>query len=97
MSKNNTTIEDLIAGGLIGAALGALLSKDKGNGATLGGLAGAVLMATLKANEDAHKTNVPLYIEENGSIYEVSAKGDKKFIKKIQESNLEVPKKFKLK
>ncbi len=95
--KDDDVIESLIAGGLIGAALGALLSKDKENGATLGGLAGAVLLATFKANEAAKKTNVPLYIEENGSIYEINSQGNKKFIKKIRESNSEVPKKFKLK
>jgi hypothetical protein len=98
MAKNDDdVIESLIAGGLIGAELGALLSKNKEDGATLGGLAGAVILATLKASENAQKTNVPLYIEENGIIYELSANGDKKFIKKIPESNLEVPKKFKLK
>lgn len=36
MNKENITIESLIQGGLIGAALGALLSKDKEEGAILG-------------------------------------------------------------
>lgn len=97
MENKDEVFESLIAGGLIGAALGALLSKNKGNGATLGGLAGAVLLATLKANENAKKTNIPLYIEEDGSIYEVNSKGVKRFIKKIHESDLSVPRKFKLK
>ncbi len=96
MKKDDDILKSLIAGGFIGAALGALLSKNKNNGGTIGALAGAVILATYRANENAQKTNIPVFIEENGIVYEVNSKGEKKFIKKIQESRKPVPEKFQL-
>jgi hypothetical protein len=84
MSRKDDTIESLIAGGLIGAALGALLSKDEEKGAMIGALLGAAFSATVKANEEAQKTNVPVYVEENGKLYALEPGGNKRFIKNIQ-------------
>ena len=63
MMKNDEEImESLIAGGLIGAALGALLSKNNGDQTMLGALAVATILATFKANEKAMKMNIPMYM-----------------------------------
>lgn len=97
MKEENTTIDSLIKGGLIGAALGALLSKDKEEGAVMGALLGAAISATLKASEEARKTNVPVYVEEDGMLYEISPDGKKRFIKKIIKPADELPEQFKLK
>ena len=97
MKRDDEILESLIVGGFIGAALGALLSKNKNEGGTLGALAGAVLLATFKANETAQKTNVPVYIEQDGNVYEINAIGEKKFIKKIKEYHKQIPRKFQLK
>jgi len=98
MMKNDEEImESLIAGGLIGAALGALLSKNNGDQAILGALAGATILATFKANEKAMKMNIPMYMEENGNIYQVQTGGIKKFIRKIDKPSLKLPQHFKLK
>ncbi len=97
MKKDVEIFESLLAGGLIGAALGALLSKSKGDGALLGALAGAAILATFKANEQAQKTNVPVYVEQDGSLYEIQPGGNKIFIKTIEKSNVKLPKHFKLK
>jgi hypothetical protein len=82
---------------LIGAALGALVSKNKEEGATIGALAGAALLATFKANEKAMQTNLPMYVEENGDLYEIKLGGIKKFIRKIEKPTVKLQENFKLK
>lgn len=97
MSGEDTTIKSLIAGGLIGAALGALLSKDKEDGSIIGALLGAAFSATLAANEDAKKTSVPVYVEDNGKLYAIKPGGEKLFIRDLQKPTIKFPKRFKLK
>ena len=96
MKKDDEIFESLIAGGLIGAGLGALGAKEKGDGATLGALAGAVLLATFKTNKQAQETNLPMIIEENGNIYEVTSNCNKRYIKTLEKSFVNGPKNFKL-
>lgn len=97
MKQDEEILESLIKGGLIGAALGALLSKNKENGATIGALAGAAILATFRANEQAMQTNVPMFIEENNTLYEIKADGSKHFVRYIAKPNQQLPKRFKLK
>ena len=97
MKEENTTIESLIKGGLIGAALGALLSKDKEEGAIIGTLLGAAITATLKASEEAKKTDIPMFVEEDGKLYEVKSKDQKRFIKNIEKNPTNLSARFKLK
>lgn len=92
---NEEMIESLVSGGFIGAALGALISGNK-NGATLGALAGAAIAATLKASDNAAKTNLPVLREENGNLYEFMPDGQKKFIRKLKKPSATTPEKFKL-
>ena len=58
MKNDNEIFESLIAGGLVGAALGVLVSGKK-EGATLGAIAGATILATYKASQQAMQTNLP--------------------------------------
>lgn len=97
MKEEKTTIESLMKGGLIGAALGALLSKDKEDGAIIGALLGAAISATSKANEEAKKANIPLFMEENGKLYEISSSGQMRFVRKIDKKVSGLPEKFQLK
>jgi hypothetical protein len=97
MNEENLTIESLIKGGLIGTALGALLAKDKEDGAVMGALLGAAIAATLKANEAAQKTKVPVYVEEDGKLYEINQISGKRFIRNIKKSTVDLPQQFKLK
>ena len=97
MNNDDDLLKSLIVGGGIGAALGAFLSKRKGEGVGIGALAGAVLLATFKANENARKTNVPFYIEEDGSVFEINARGQKRFIKRIEPVQGKIHRKYKLK
>lgn len=97
MANDDEIIESLIKGGIIGAALGALLSKNNKEAPFLGAIAGAAILATIKANEDARKTSIPLLLEEDGDLYEVQANGVKKFIRKIDKPTEQLPQQFKLK
>ena len=96
MKSSDTSIDKLIAGGILGAALGELLSKDKEDGAVIGALLGAGIAATAKASEEAKKTNIPQLSEENGNLYEISITGEKRFIKTLNKSANNLPEQFKL-
>lgn len=96
MKNDAKLIEAAILGGLIGAALEALISGGKKNSG-LGALAGAVISASFKANEEALQTNIPLILEEKNALYEVDSNGTKKFIRKLPRNNKQIPKKFTLK
>jgi hypothetical protein len=96
MKNDAKLIEAAILGGLIGAALEALISGDKKNSG-LGALAGAVVSASFKANEEALQTNIPLILEENNVLYEVNSKGRKKLIRRLPNNSRQLPKKFTLK
>jgi len=97
MEEDNEIFKSLILGGFIGATLGALLSGNKNGGSTVGALAGAVLIATLNANERARNTNMPVMVEENGSVFEIGPNGNRKFLKSIPKNQKPIPKHFKLK
>lgn len=98
MSGNDENIiQSLIAGGIIGSALGALLSKDKGDGSIIGAIAGAAILATYKANEQARMANLPIYIEEDRKLYEIQSGGSKKYIKDIPKPDFQLKEHFKLK
>ncbi|QGW28729.1 hypothetical protein [Phnomibacter ginsenosidimutans] len=96
MKTEDEIIQSLIAGGIIGASLGVLIAKDKEEGAAIGALAGAVLVATYRASEKAKATNVPLIVLEEGSLYEKQADGTKRFIRKMKKPKAQLRNKFKL-
>lgn len=97
MKNDDEIIESLVAGGLIGAAIGALLSKNKGEGATIGALIGAAIIGTYKANEKASETHVPMVIEENDKLYRINADGSRQFLRDIEKPSIVLKEKFKLK
>ena len=94
MINDQEIFKEAVKGGLIGAGLGLLLAGNN-RSVGIGALAGAVLLATLKANENAVKSNVPVLVEEDGVIYEMGANG-RKFIKRIEKLTLNIPSHFKL-
>lgn len=95
--KEKDIFDSLVMGGVIGAALGALLSKDKGTGTALGSIAGAAILASFQATENAAKTEIPLVQEIDNALYEVYSNGTKKLIKQLPRSDKRIPKKFTLK
>jgi hypothetical protein len=96
MKNDQEILQFLIKGGLIGGALGALLSKDKTEGSLLGAIAGAAIFATFRANEEAQKTNVPMYVVEDGYLYQIDKNGTKTQIRKVEKPNIQLKKHFKL-
>lgn len=88
--------EQLIKGGLIGAILGAWLSKSKEDGAILGAIIGAAVFATKSANKQAVQTKQPFMVAENGKLYEIQPTGEKKFIKDLEEPTNDFPVHFRL-
>lgn len=97
MATDENRMDSLIAGGLIGAALGAFLSKDKEEGALAGALLGAAIAATAQASEAAKNSKVPFLLEEQGKLYEVQPSGEKRFVKNISKPSRQLPDTFKLK
>lgn len=96
MNTEKKIIEELIVGGVLGASLGAVISKNKDRGIAIGAIAGAALFATYKAYESAKKANQKIIFEENGVIYEDN-NGELIPIKTIEKKTLEVKKSYKLK
>jgi hypothetical protein len=96
MKKDKEIIESLIAGGIVGAALGAILSNNT-KGATIGAIAGAALLATYSANEKAKNSNIPLFIEVDGYLCKMMPDGDLIRIRKIERPQTKVNQHFLLK
>ena len=74
-------IESALAGGIIGAALGALLtgrSKDTLASALLG----AAIGASVKALSEAKENQLPVLFEENGTLFQLNPDGSTKLIKR---------------
>jgi hypothetical protein len=94
MKSDEEILESAILGGLIGAALGSLINEK--NGAEIGALAGAVILASSKAYERARETDVPVLVEEKGILYEITRDGSKTPLKKINKYLKRVPKRFDL-
>ena len=97
MDNDNEIVKNLVAGGIIGAALGALIADDKQEGATIGAIAGTVILATLKANDEAKKTHVPFYVQKNSNLYEIARDGTKNFVREVEKSQTQLNKHFTLK
>lgn len=93
--EDKEIIDKLVAGGLIGAALGALATENT-KGATIGALAGAAILGSYHAIERAKKSSIPLMMVEDDKLYEVSKDGQKKFIKNVP-PRVKVPSKMILK
>lgn len=56
-----------------------------------------IVGALFKAFERAQETEVPLLVEEDGALYEISRGGQKKFIRKLpQRPRINIPQRFTL-
>lgn len=91
--KKQEIINSAIAGGIIGAALGALLT-GKGKSTIVSALAGAAIGASIKAIKEAEKLDMPVMYEEDGTIYRVYPDGTKELVKEIDRTNVTIPQNF---
>jgi hypothetical protein len=94
--QDEEIIKKLIAEGIVGGTLATILTKGKEENILLATVAGAAILASYKARENAKKSNIPLLIERDGSLYQVKSDGSEVFIKTISRSR-RVRKTFNLK
>jgi hypothetical protein len=97
MKTDDQILESLIAGGVIGAVLGALILKDTEEGTELGAIASAAILATYRASEQARQASLPILAEENGKLYEISSGDQKRYLRDLPKQFTLPSKKFKLK
>lgn|SRR5574343_180535 len=88
-------IENAIAGGIIGAALGAMLT-GKGDRSILAGLVGAAIGASITAREEAKELEQPLLYEDEGTIFRVYPDGHREVVKKLTRRRTNIPRNFRL-
>jgi len=95
MSKDDKydKLEGALAGGAIGAALGALLTEKQEETIVLS-LLGAACGATYQAFKESRNMESGILYEENGAIYKALPNGRKELVKKLDKNNTEVPKVF---
>lgn len=86
-------IEGAIAAGLVGAALGALLT-GKSKGAIAAGIAGAAIGASIKATRRAERLQLSYLYEENGIIYRANPDGTRSEVKRLTRNEIDIPVKF---
>jgi hypothetical protein len=95
MKTDNEILSSLLRDGFSGASF-SLLVGNKNDDNVIHLLAGAALLATYRACERALDTLLPLYIEEDGNLFEIKGNEEKKFIRKIEKPAKKLPQHFKL-
>jgi hypothetical protein len=96
MDNEKEIVDSLVVGGVVGASLGALISKNKERGVAIGAIAGAALFATFHAYERAKNSNLRLVYEDNGVIYE-EYNGVRKSVREINKPKIILKNRYKLK
>jgi hypothetical protein len=86
-------IESALIGGAVGASLGAILTGESKRTATAM-LVGAAIGATIQAKQEAEAYNLSRLVEVDGKIYRIAPNGDKKLIKTITRSKVNIPDTF---
>lgn len=98
-NKNKTEIiESALKGGLVGAALGALLTGKKEDSITAA-IVGAAIGASVKALEEARENKLPVMFEEDGVLYELHPNGRRTTVNNSVEkgkTRVHIPRNFKL-
>lgn len=93
--NNDEIIENALLGGVIGVALGALLT-GKSKDSLAAALLGAAIGASVTALNEAKENNLPVLIEENGVLYELYPDNSKRFVRKLRNPSPSIPSKFKI-
>jgi hypothetical protein len=93
----DTRIANALAGGLVGAALGALLT-EKGSGTMAAALLGAAIGASVTALEEVKEAEQPRVYLKNGKIYRVYPDGSIEYVRTIRRrpGSRDIPRNFTL-
>ncbi|MCC5814558.1 MAG: glycine zipper 2TM domain-containing protein [Leptospira sp.] len=91
-------LQSLIAGGIVGGVLGAILSdkNDRSENSTIAAIAGAAILASYKASQNAKNTNLPIYKINGENLVVEHPDGRIEIVKKLNRRNLNIPTKFKI-
>lgn len=95
MSEKEEFILAAIAGGLVGAALGAVLT-GKGKHTVISALAGAAIGASLVALKEAKEIDIPVLYEEDGVIYRDFPNGRREVVRQLTKVESNIPQTFSL-
>ncbi len=88
-------IEGALVGGVVGAALGAIITgQSKGSMTAM--LVGAAIGATVNAKKEADEFQLTRLAEIDGKIYKIAPDGTKKLIKSIARTPNTIPDTFTL-
>lgn len=87
-------ISELISAGIVGTALGKILTGKKET-SRISGLVGIAVTATYKAFKSSTE-NAPVLIIDNRNVYEVDKHGNRTFIKHLPQLDVEIPESFKI-
>lgn len=91
-------LQSLIKGGVIGGALGALLSdpKNRQENAVLFAVAGAAILASYQASQRAKATSLPVYKIKEGSLIKEHQDGRIEVLKDNIDFKSKIPNKFRI-
>jgi hypothetical protein len=93
--SNKEIIEKAILGGVIGAALGALFSKDA-KSTVSAAVAGAALAASISALSESQESGEEVLFVREGKMFKVFPNGKEVFIKNMPTSSQPLPKGLKI-
>lgn len=98
MSENTKKIiEAAIEGGIFGAALGAMITGKRKN-TFISAIVGAAISASIKAAEEARKTNIPVLYVVDDKIYRYHPDGKIEYVKDVEREteDINIPKTFEI-
>ncbi|MEI1278942.1 hypothetical protein V6Z05_11500 [Leptospira venezuelensis] len=96
--EDDKILENIIAGGLLGAGLTALLKDRKANNTeiALGALLGAVVLASVNAKEKAKENNQDVLIRRGNELFRRTPDGREIFVRSLPPRRLNFPAEYDL-
>lgn len=94
IKNRNEQISDLISSGVVGVALGKILT-GKSEKTLIASLVGIAVTATYKAFKLSKEIS-PVLIIDNKTVYEIDKNDNRKFIKHLPKLDVEIPDTFKI-
>ncbi|TGL71317.1 hypothetical protein [Leptospira kmetyi] len=96
--EDDKILENVIAGGILGASLTALLKDRDANGTdiVLGALLGAVVLASVNAKEKAKEYNQDVLVRKGDNLYRKTPDGREIFIRRLPPRKSNFPREYDL-
>lgn len=96
--EDDKILENIIAGGILGAGLTALLKDRKANNTdiALGALLGAVILSSINAKEKAKEHNQDVLIRKGDNLYRKTPDGREIFLRRLPPRKSNFPAEYNL-